>query len=365
MNRIDVDKIKGMIDDNSIKTILLSFGARAISENNEQIIFPSICHHIDFENHKNKLYYYKNGSFFLCYSCSSSGDIFWLVQKRKELLGEKCSFPQAIKYVCDILGIDCGNINTIKETNNLLYDWSGLTKYLKNAKNHIFNKEYDKSILEYFPQMYHDSFIKDHISVDTMKKFGLRYYPYKQQILIPTFDDESKFIGVHCRNLEPRLIEMGYKYIPLEILTGEEYKFNTSNVLYGLNMNKMFIQHSKEVIITEAPKGVMQLDSYGYYNSVGLFGRVLQKQKLKLLLKYGVEKFTIALDKQYHNKDTEEFENKYCKVLNKIIDSVRPYAKEINVVWDYDDNMLGYCDSPMDKGKDIWNELYKNKERIV
>jgi hypothetical protein len=154
------------------------------------------------------------------------------------------------------------------------------------------------------------------------------------------------------------------------MLDGFEYKFNSSSVLYGLNMNKMFIQGSKEVIIVEAPKGVQQLDTFGVYNSVGLFGRSLQRDKLKLLLKYGVEKFVIALDKQYEkqfdeNKEiTKDYEN-YIKIINKIIETIKPYAKEISIIYDKDEHcLLDFKDAPMDKGKDIWNKMYKEREII-
>lgn len=368
--KIDVEEINKKITDDSIKDIMKSFGAYPISETSEYILFPSICHHIDFDNHKKKLYYYKNGSFFLCYSCSSSGDIYWLVQERKKLLGEECNFPQAIKYVCDILGIDCDNIEPPKPKTNI-YDWSGLKKYLKNASSLSVNKEYDKSILNYFDETYHDSFINDHISIETMEKFGIRFYKYKQQICIPVYDENSRFIGIHARNLLPELIEQGYKYIPLKMLNGVEYKFNTSNVLFGLNMNKMFIKTQKTVIITEAPKGVMQLDSYGVHIGVGLFGRNLQKAKLKLLLQYGIENVIIALDKQYHSilDESGEYTSeyiKYEKVVMKIIDSFRPYVKNIYVVYDKDeDNYLDYCDSPMDKGKYVWKKMLEDKENIL
>ena len=73
-----------------------------------------------------------------------------------------------------------------------------------------------------------------------------------------------------------------------------------------------------------------------------MFGMNLQKAKLKLLLKYGVNKFIIALDRQYKNvmingEYTKEF-LKYREKVDRIIDMIRPYAQEIGVVWDNDED---------------------------
>ena len=369
--KINVEKINKKITEKDIIKVVLSLGGQIKSEDDKQIIFTSICHHIDAENHKAKLYYYKKEKFFLCYSCSSSGDIFWLVKKRKNLLGENYNFIKAVKYVCNIIGIDCNNIQEIKKNNTNIYDWSILKSFTKKQYN--YNKQntvYDDSILNHLDNIYHQSFINDHISIETMQKYRIKFYKYGQQICIPVFDDESNFIGIHCRNLLPDLIEQGYKYIPLKILSGKEYRFNTTNILYGLNLNKMWIKNYHTVIITEAPKGVMQLDSFGINIGVGLFGRSLQKSKRELLLKYGVERVYIALDKQYHsqydnqNNLTEEF-LQYEKIVMKIVKSLQPFVKEIYVIYDTDEtNLLNYCDSPMDKGKEVWSMLLNKAEKI-
>lgn len=369
--KINIEEINKKITINDIIKIVLSLGGEIKGEDEKQIIFTSICHHIDAENHKAKLYYYKKEKFFLCYSCSSSGDIFWLVQKRKNLLGENCNFTQAIKYVCKTIGLNYNNIKETKHNDNI-YDWSFLKSFANKQYNSNVKKNstYDDSVLNHLDNIYHQSFIDDYISIETMQKYRIKFYKYGQQICIPVFDDNSNFIGIHCRNLLPELIEQGYKYIPLKTVSGTEYKFNTTNVLYGLNLNKMWIKNYKTAIITEAPKGVMQLDSFGINIGVALFGRSLQKPKRELLLKYGVERVYIALDKQYHSQYdengnlTQEF-LQYEKVVMKIVKSLQPFVKDIYVIYDIDeDNLLEYCDSPMDKGKEIWNKLFENAEKI-
>ena len=67
---VDAKTIKNSLTEDQIKKILNSFGASVFSETENEIIFPSLCHHIDFKNHKAKLYYYKQTKSFYCYSCS-------------------------------------------------------------------------------------------------------------------------------------------------------------------------------------------------------------------------------------------------------------------------------------------------------
>lgn len=175
---IDVEEVNKKLTVDDIKIVLSSFGAYPIKENEEYIIFRSICHHIDFENHKAKLYFYKDSFVFQCYSCSSSGNIYWLIQARKNLLGEQCNFPQSIQYVCDKVGIDYGSSKIEKKENPNFYNWNWTSKYKKkNIKNSRENKEYNKSVLEYFPRWYHKNFINDGISINIMEKFGVRFYP--------------------------------------------------------------------------------------------------------------------------------------------------------------------------------------------
>ena len=61
---------------------------------------------------------------------------------------------------------------------------------------------------------------------------------------------------------------------------------------------------------------------------------------------------------------TEKFILWKKKVL-AIADKFKGFA-EVNVIYDADDDfpLLDYKDSPSDKGEEIWNLLYKNKECI-
>jgi hypothetical protein len=144
------------------------------------------------------------------------------------------------------------------------------------------------------------------------------------------------------------------------MLNGDEYKFQMGLELFGLNYNKINIEKSKEVILVESPKSVMQTDNFDMPNiCCALFGMNFSLQKLKLLLTFGTERYIICLDKQYKEINDKEYKV-WVKKINKIIDIIRPHAKEISVMWDKD-NLLDYCDSPTDKGNDIFMKLYNER----
>ena len=61
---------------------------------------------------------------------------------------------------------------------------------------------------------------------------------------------------------------------------------------------------------------------------------------------------------------TKEFW-KYREKVDRIIDMVKPYAQEISVVWDNDeDRFLEYKDSPVDQGKEVWEKLFERREIV-
>lgn len=333
--------------------------------------FQTCCHNaIPSEGGYNLAFNPTTKSFYCFSSCNCSYSLLSLVKKHKELTEGKCSTWSAMKWICEQLNIPFDFTEEVKQVNTNIYKWQNyLLKYTKN-KSITTNQVYDKSVLNYLTPCYYEPWLIEGMTKETLDKFDIRWYDYLKQVVIPVFDEEGNFIGTHCRNTNPDLVNLGLKYIPLKLLDGTEYKFQMGLVLYGLNMNKADIERTRTVILFESPKSVMLMDGFYDYNiSVGMFGMNLQKAKLKLLLKYGVNKFVIALDRQYQNvtidgEYTKEF-LKYREKVDRIIDVIKPYAQEISVVWDNDeDRLLDYKDAPCDKGKEVWEKLYKQREVV-
>lgn len=371
---IDAKRLTNQLTIDDYRKVAISLGATVIHENDREILFSSICHERVPDGKKNKLYFYKDKKIFICYICDVSYSIYSLVQKRKRILGEEFTFPQSLQYVCDVCGIPYDDIQRIHKKSTKVYNWEeDLNRYIRIKNGETLMKIYDKSILDFFPKIYHTSFLNDGISIQTLEMFGIRFYPYGQQIVIPVFNENGELVGLHGRNLKPDLVEMGYKYLPVKLIeNNEEYRFNASAVLYGLNWTKTNIENTKEVILFEAPKSVMQMEEIlTANNTVGLFGMNLQNAKRNKLIQLGVEKVGIALDKQYHTicdengEPTQEYLS-WKKKVEKIAEKFKGFVREIFVVYDSDDDkpLLGYKDSPSDKGKETWEKLYEQREII-
>ena len=336
---------------------------RKLGADNHGNRFRTICHNVDGGGFN--LAFNEDDKYFTCFSeCGCSYSLLSLVKKRKELLGEPCSTVSAMKWICEQVGIKFNFKEDVKKVNNNVYNWQGLLRY--SAKNKIAeNKIYDNYILSKLDNCIYEPWINEGITEETQQKYQIKWYNRSQQIVIPVRNVNGLLVGCHCRNTNPDLISSGMKYIPLRMLNGDEYKFQMGLELFGLNYNKINIEKSKEVILLESPKSVMQADNFSMPNiCVGMFGMNFSIQKLKLLLTLGVEKYIIALDRQYDVMRGVEWD-KYKSKINKIINIIQPYAKEISVMYDDDMNrLLDYKDSPTDKGEKVFMKLYNERERL-
>lgn len=94
--------------------------------------------------------------------------------------------------------------------------------------------------------------------------------------------------------------------------------------------------------------------------SVAVCGSNLINYQVEMLKSLGVEEIIIAFDKQYQEyKDAE-----YIKWEEKLINIYKKYGGFIQISFILDTgNLLGYKDSPIDKGPDIFLELFNNRKK--
>ena len=94
--------------------------------------------------------------------------------------------------------------------------------------------------------------------------------------------------------------------------------------------------------------------------SVATCGFNLLSYQVELLISCGAKEIIIAFDKQFQEQGDEEWE-KLVKKLYNIHDKYGSYV-QISYLFDKQ-NLLDYKDSPIDKGKDIFLQLFK--ERVI
>lgn len=368
-----IDKLKSeLLTLEDYENIFLELGGSDViyKQDSNEWILKTMCHNVDLIGVKNKLYFYPDDHNLTCYTeCSCSMDIIELVRKRFELIGEPKTLVQSVKWICNICNIPFKFKDDKILPKKDIYNWkSKLNKYIKRNKEEIELKIWDDNILNYFIELYHTSWIEDNISIESMEKYGIKYYARLDAIVIPCRDIEGNLIGIRVRFLNP---ELEYKYLPLKLLDGTEYKFPTNQILYGIWFTKSAIRKYKKAVIFESEKSTLQCDTYfGKDNfSVSLYGKAMSEEKRNMLIELGVNEVIIAIDWDYEvvgyeedgvYKFTKEFE-KYQKKVYSIGEWFKGFCK-VTVLISYQGHRIH--DSPSDRGKEKYLEIYNEREEL-
>jgi len=355
---MDAKEIRNNLLPEQIIQIYQSLGGVDYKEEyeNGQLLFSTICH----SGNSLKLYYYIESKSYYCYThCSESFDVFELVQKVKGY-----SFSQSISYICNLLGIQRNNRHGFI-TNNLIDDWDIINKYDKvnilNTRKNL--KIFDKNILNFYSDIYHQSWIDDGISVETMEKYLIKFDINRNKIIIPHLNQYGDLVGIRCRNLNEEEVEAGKKYMPVYI-QGDEYKHPLALNLYGFYQNQKSILRTQKIIIFESEKSCLQVDGMFADNNfaVACCGSSISNFHRDLILSQNVREVFIAFDKQFKESDTAEA-YKYAEKLKKIAAKFCPYVTTYIL---YDDvGLLAHKQSPSDCGKEVLLELMKHKYEII
>ncbi len=343
-----------------VKNFLESLGVTQImvNEDKQYLVCPTICHNPINEAESMKLYWYQNNKIFRCYTeCNEAMSIFRLYQKYMALNHYPVTIEEAEEYVKQCLK------HIVINTNKVSYNYElDLNKYQFNNNIPILD-EYPKEVLSYFTHYYHPTWLRDGITPEAMDKFHIGFSLGQNKIIIPHFDINGRLIGIRGRTLDKKEAEAYGKYRPLQIgkiTYAHPLQFN----LYGIHEHQNGIKMRRQAIIAEAEKSVLLDD--GYYgdlsNCVACCGSTFNKYHISLLTNVlGANEIIIALDKEYTDWRTE----KARKYKERIISMCRKYSNQaiFSYMWDYD-NVLEEKDSPFDKGKEVFEHLYKNRIKV-
>lgn len=354
------EKVKNDLSIDQVCDLLASLGGDPQIKG-DLIISRTICH----GGHSHKLYYYDNTKLFKCYTdCLDSFDIFELIIKINKLDNMDYSLPQAIRFITNYYGIVVET--EISENQENLQDWQILNKYDRSSSQEkeekiVEMKFYDDKILQYLPHPRILNWEKEGITREVMEECGICYDPSYQGIVIPHYNIDGKLVGIRERTLIKENENNG-KYKPA-ILNYKQYNHPLGFNLYNLNNSKENIKKIKKVFVFEGEKSCLLYRSYFGGDadiSVAVCGSNLINYQVQLLLSLGVEEICIAFDKQFQEIGDDEWKRwtKKLKELN------RKYSPLVQISFLFDKmNLLGYKDSPIDRGPEIFMQLFK--ERIV
>lgn len=353
------ENIKNNLTIEQVKDLLYSLGADPIIKGN-LITARTICH--NGESHK--LYYYDNTKLFRCFTeCSSIFDIYELIIKIKKINGEEINLFQAINYIISFFNLSFSS-NSFLQKEKELNEWSILNKYeennlLEEQKKIIDYKFYNEEILKNLPQPKIPMWLKEGMTQEVLNYAEIAFDPVNWGIVIPHRDPAGHLIGIRERTLIKEEEQNG-KYKPA-ILNYQMYNHALGYNLYNLNHSKNNIKVIKKAIIFEGEKSTLLYASYfGIDNdiSVAVCGSSLTTYQIQLLKSLDVEEIIIAFDKQFKELGDDEWRG----WTKKLKDIHKKYHSLVNISFIFDKwDFLDYKDSPIDKGKDIFLELFKRR----
>ena len=351
---IDFNYLKEQMSVADVCNILAKYGVAPCKEFQNYVVFPTCCHNL--VGGSPKLYYYKSSKSFHCYTeCGESFDIFTLIQKMEKLRGNDISIVEAVRRC----GFDnftdtvSSAIKGVREHMNFLYKVRNRVSpqsNLKTINDETLNRfVFDTNVLKIWE--------KEGISFNTMRKFGISYDPIDNCIIIPVHDDKNRLIGIRGRYLS----EDAYaKYKPIEYC-GKTLKYPSSEILYGLNMNKNYIKELRRAVIFESEKSVLMADTiYGGKSiAVAVFGQNISLEQVRLLRECDVNEIVIAFDADYKSwTEMDSVRSRYIEIAQRL----KPYFV-VSIIIDQNREFVGYKDSPIDCGKEPFEKLLN--QRII
>lgn len=267
------------------------------------------------DDHDPSMQISKDKQSFHCFVCQTGGDVFTFVQKY-----DKCSFEEAVRKVCDIIGFDDPRLH--KQVYQKKVDENLIPVY--NCINEL-QKYYVYALTTEEGKIARDYLEKRKLSNEQANKFGLGYAFGDGKMTI----EYLKAKGFSLKNIENVGIAMaqttnmsdnnqGRLIFPIKDANGqvcgfsarkinddpeapkyvnspETVIFTKGNILYNYHLAKQTAKHDGYIYVVEGFMDVFALDSIGITSCVALMSTKLTKQHIELLRKLGVE-IRICLD---------------------------------------------------------------------
>ena len=348
---MDYKEIIDNLKVSSVIELMKRLGADRYKEEENQIIFPTICHNEHSDEASMKLYFYKNTKMFYCYTECGAMSIFKLLKNYYDTRGIEYD------WVTDIYNVimDCSSFNP---TGFSAPKYKSLREKYGAERKEIQLPEYNKGALDTFIRRYSPEWLNDGISRAAMDRYDIRYSISQNKIIIPHRDVDGRLVGIRGRALNDWEIENVGKYMPIK-LEQLWYKHPLSMNLYGLYENKEIIKKHKICYVFESEKSVLQFENFGMpHCAVAVCGSQFNKYQLNILLKHcAPNEIVICFDKEEKEGETKYFDKLYalCKKYNQYCNFSFMYDRL---------GLLDLKDSPSDKGEEVFKKLLEKRVKV-
>lgn len=243
---------------------------------------------------------------YTCFTCHATGNVFTFLMNY-----DKMSFPEALKYLGDKVGVDTKGVKLEKQESKFhkfyeMYDLTSkyyqnnlLSSYGEDARKYLSTRGLNKDTIKKFGiglslpnnNDLTELLVKKKYDIADLNKYGLsvnNYDIYKDRIMFPLFDINGKVIGFSGR-IYKNIDEAKY------INTKETPIFIKGEQLYNYHIAKESVRTSKYLIIMEGFMDVIRASTIGIDNCIALMGTALTREQMKLIKRLS-NNITLCLD---------------------------------------------------------------------
>lgn len=198
----------------------------------------------------------------------------------------KLSFPDAIKYLESITGIDIHDESAyvIYKRNKERREFINQMKDNRQVPSALLSEEYLASFKKfrsnYFTKPEHGGFTDEVLDEFEIGGGYVDRYGFQRDV-IPIRDDHGVLKAYSCRDITGKS-EEAFKYLLTK-------RFDKNKVLYNLHRAKNYMGKSKSLIVVEGFKSVWKLYMSGYKNVVACMGSTLTPGQQSLLYSHAFE----------------------------------------------------------------------------
>ncbi|RXZ77960.1 toprim domain-containing protein [Paenibacillaceae bacterium] len=264
---------------------------------------------------------------------------------------------EAKQWICDVLGYELKHYKgkvAFDLKNPVKIDHLSWLKSVKNSrkkssiKEYSENKIYEDSVLDQYVMKPYREYVSEGIDKETQVDFQIGVDVLSERIIFPVHNQYGDIVSIKGRTIHKDYDKKGiYKFMYL-------YNFNKVIELYNFHKALTHILIRKEVIIFEGEKSCWLATQYGYANCVAISGDDLSAQQVKLIKDLGSGiRVIIAMDKDKGIEDVKKQGDKFG--MNR----------SVFALWDSEDLLSEEeKDSPVDKGREIFEQLYDSYENF-
>lgn len=274
---------------------------------------------------------------YYCFSCHRHGNIIdWMRNV------ENLSFNEAVEKAAKLSGTE---LVELKRCETL--------QYFRSVRNVLFPARDEEPMRQILPQDSISQFVDEYpqewkdegITPQTMKRYNIRLDKKSNRIVYPVYDVHFNMIGFKGRTRFTNYKELKVpKYANYQHLGRVDY-------FGGMKENYNFISQQKRAIIFEGIKSVMKLEDFGDPVGISAETCAINDSQIVTLLKLGLNEVTIAFDSDVAWEEVVKTGSKLKRFMN--VYAIRDTKR-----------LLGDKEAPVDQGKAVWEQLYRERIKI-